>query len=234
MNAERAANDAIDYIRQNILPSVARQVELQTAEDIWEFRSQLHALQHYCMQTQLPDELPAHVEVMLSTSKGLWNLITENEDTLVNLKDYTNVRKLSAKAEGLTNLEELISGEDTLRDVIINSIAFMLNWKSNTIWIDSAQKTRRAMTRNYMLELQDRIWQFIKESFHNTDEIDLTRVNQVRQRVDGLIGLIRAGNPTIEAQVALLMQIYGMLLRLQLGKLIIYLEEAGGVSQEAS
>ena len=90
------------------------------------------------------------------------------------------------------------------------------------------------MTRNYMLELQDRIWQFIKESFHNTDEIDLTRVNQVRQRVDGLMGLIRAGNPTIEAQVALLMQIYGMLLRLQLGKLIIYLEEAGGVSQEAS
>ncbi|MFB3041719.1 MAG: hypothetical protein ACE1ZS_07985, partial [Candidatus Poribacteria bacterium] len=185
-------------------------------------------------QTQLPDELSVHVEVMLSTSKGLWNLITENEDTLVNLKDYTNVRKLSAKAEGLTNLEELISGEDTLRDVIINSIAFMLNWKSNTIWIDSAQKTRRAMTRNYMLELQDRIWQFIKESFHNTDEIDLTRVNQVRQRVDGLMGLIRAGNPTIEAQVALLMQIYGMLLRLQLGKLIIYLEEAGGVSQEAS
>ena len=234
MNAERAANDAIDYIRQNILPSVARQVELQTAEDIWESRSQLHALQHYCMQTQLPDELSIHVEVMLSTSKGLWNLITENEDTLVNLKDYTNVRKLSAKAEGLTNLEELISGEDTLRDVIINSIAFMLNWKSNTIWIDSAQKTRRAMTRNYMLELQDRIWQFIKESFHNTDEVDLMRANQVRQRVDGLIGLIRAGNPTIEAQVMLLMQIYGMLLRLQLGKLIIHLEEVGGVSQEAS
>jgi hypothetical protein len=224
MTPQNTANDVIDFTRQHLLSSVARQAEFQTAEELWEFRSQLHALHHYCTQAGLPDTLCADVENMLATSKEFWHLIDENRETLVNLKAYTKVRTLAAEAEGLTNLEELISGEDTLRDVVINGIAFLLNWKSNTIWIDSAKRARKTMTKNYMLELQDRIWQFIKESYDNTEAIDLPRVDQIRQRVDGLINLIRAGNPPVEAQVGLLMQVYGMLLRLQLGKLIIRLE----------
>lgn len=225
MNAQRAANDIIDYIRQHILPGVARGAELQTPEAVWEFRSQLHALHHYCMRSGLPDDLPALIEGMLSTSEGFWNLLTENEVTVMDLKDYTKVRTLSAGSEGFLELEEWISGEDTVRDVLIYSVAFMLNWKSNTIWIDSAKRTRRAMARNYLLELQDRIWQFIKESARDTGEMDIERANQIRQRADGFMRLIRDGELTTEAQIGLLMQIYILLLRLQLGKLIIRLEE---------
>ena len=226
MTPQNTANDLIDFARQHLLSSVAGSAEFQTAEELWEFRSQLHTLHHYCTQAGLPDALCADVENMLATSKEFWHLIDDNQETLTNLKAYTKVRTLAAEAEGLTNLEELISGEDTLRDVVINGIAFLLNWKSNTIWIDSAKRARKTMTKNYILELQDRIWQFIKESYGaRTEAIDLDRTNQIRQRVDGLIDLIRAGNPTVEAQVVLLMQVYGMLLRLQLGKLIIRLEE---------
>ena len=227
MNAQRAANDIIDYIRQHILHHVAKPAENQTTENLWALRSQLHALHHYFIGSEQPTDLHTHVESMLTTSAGFWNLLADNRVTLMNLRDYSKVRTLSAEAEGLVNLEELISGEDTLRDVIINSIAFMLNWKSNTLWIDSAKRARQAMTQNYMLEIQDQIWQCVKEGAPNTEEIDLERTHQIRQRADDFIRLIQESTITVEVQVVLLMQIYSLLLRLQLGKLIVRLEEIG-------
>lgn len=225
MNAQRAANDIIDFIRQHILLRATKPAERQTTENIWALRSHLHALHHYFMRSSLPTDLPVHVESMLATSSGFWKLLSDNEVTLMNLKDYSNVRTLSAEAEGLVNLEELISGEETLRDVIINGIAFMLNWKSNTLWIDSANRARRAMTKNYMLEIQDRIWQFVKEGADSTEEIDLARSNQIRQRAEDFSRMIQESTLTVEVQVVLLMQIYSLLIRLQLGKLIVRLEE---------
>lgn len=225
MNAQRAANDIIDFIRQHILLHATKPAERQTTENIWALRSHLHALHHYFMRSSLPTDLPVHVESMLATSSGFWKLLSDNEVTLMNLKDYSNVRTLSAEAEGLVNLEELISGEETLRDVIINGIAFMLNWKSNTLWIDSANRARRAMTKNYMLEIQDRIWQFVKEGADSTEEIDLARSNQIRQRAEDFSRMIQESTLTVEVQVVLLMQIYSLLIRLQLGKLIVRLEE---------
>ena len=225
MNAQHTANDIIDYIRQHILHHAAKPAEGQTTENLCALRSQLHGLHHFFMKSGLPTDLPAHVESMLATSSGFWNLLADNEVTLMNLKDFTRVRTLSAEAEGLVNLEELISGEETLRDLIINGIAFMLNWKSNTLWIDSAKRARRAMTQNYMLEIQDRIWQFVKEGADTTEEIGLERTQQIRQRADDFTRLIQESTLTVEAQVVLLMQIYSLLLRLQLGKLIVRLEE---------
>ena len=225
MNDHRTANEIIDYIRQHVLHHAAKPAEAQTTENLWALRSRLHALHHYFMRSGLPTDLSAHVESMLATSSGYWNLLSDNEVTLMNLKDYSNVRTLSAEAEGLVNLEELISGEETLRDVIINGIAFMLNWKSNTLWIDSAKRVRRAMTQNYMLEIQDRIWQFVKEGADNTEEIGLDRSNQIRKRADDFTRMIQESTLTVEVQVVLLIQIYSLLLRLQLGKLIVRLEE---------
>lgn len=163
-------------------------------------------------------------EVLLSTSADFWHLIADNELMLKNLKEYTRVRTFSAEAEGITNIEELLSGEDSLRDVLINSAAFMLNWKANTIWVDSAKRARTAMAKNYLLEIQDRIWQFIKESTPETTEDDLDKAAQVRERADELLTVIDTSDLPTEGQVTLLMQIYMLLLRLQLGRLIIQLE----------
>ena len=161
---------------------MASLTEFQTTTGLQQFRNRLHSIHNFCLRAQASDEISNQVEVLLSTSASFWHLITENELILTNLKDFTRVRTFSAEAEGITNLEELISGEDTLRDVIINSIAFMLNWKANTIWVDTAKKARTAMTKNYMLEIQDRIWQFIKESKQKTEPIDVEQSEQIRER----------------------------------------------------
>lgn len=224
MNAERTIDTLLNRIRNELLPQVARSPAIQTAENLHQFRSRLHSIHYCCIRTQLPVALRAQIETLLSTSADLWNLITENELTLKNLKDYTRVRTFSAEAEGITNLEELLSGEDSLRDVIINGIAFMLNWKANSIWVDSAKRARTVMTKNYMLEIQDRIWQFIKESPTQTDTTDIAQAEQVRERADRFLAIIHASELPTEAHVGLLVQIYVLLLRLQLGQLIIQLE----------
>ena len=224
MNAERTIPTLLNQIREELLPYIARSSEIQTTESLQLFRSQLHSLHYYCVRAQIPDAVCNHVEVLLSTSADFWRLIAENEVLLTNMKDFTRVRTFSAEAEGITNLEELLSGEDTLRDVIINSIAFMLNWKANTIWVDSAKKARTAMAKNYMLEIQDLIWQFIKESTAGTEDHDLEKAEEVRERADRLLAVIYASDLPTEAQVTLLMQIYTLLLRLQLGQLILQLE----------
>ena len=224
MNVERTVPTLLNQIREELLPHVAGSSEMQTTENLQLFRSRLHSLHYYCVRAQIPDLVCNRVEVLLSTSADFWRLIADNELVLTNLKDFKRVRTFSAEAEGITNLEELISGEDTLRDVVINSIAFMLNWKANTIWVDSAKKARTAMAKNYMLEIQDRLWQFIKESTAETEEEDWEKVEEVRDRADKLLAVIYASDLPTEAQVTLLMQIYTLLLRLQLGQLILQLE----------
>ncbi|MXV81968.1 hypothetical protein F4X88_16875 [Candidatus Poribacteria bacterium] len=224
MNAERTIPTLLNQIREEVLPSIVHPSELQTTEGLQDLRSRLHSLHYYCIRAQIPDPVCNRVETLLSTSSDLWHLIAENELMLKNLKEYTRVRTFSAEAEGITNIEELLSGEDTLRDVLINSVAFMLNWKANTIWVDSAKRARTAMAKNYMLEIQDRIWQFIKESTVGTENDDLEKAEQVRERADRLLAVIHASDLPTEAQVTLLMQIYTLLLRLQLGQLILQLE----------
>ncbi len=224
MNAERTVPTLLNQIRDELLPHIAHSSEIQTTESLRQFRSLLHSLHYYCIRAQVPNTVCSRVEVLLSTSADFWHLIAENELMLKNLKEYTRVRTFSAEAEGITNIEELLSGEDTLRDVLINSVAFMLNWKANTIWVDSAKRARTAMAKNYMLEIQDRIWQFIKESTVETEDDDLEKAEQVRERADRLLAVIHASDLPTEAQVTLLMQIYTLLLRLQLGQLILQLE----------
>ena len=224
MNVERTVPTLLNQIREELLPHVAGSSEMQTTENLQLFRSRLHSLHYYCVRSQIPDVVCNRVEVLLSTSADFWRLIADNELVLTNLKDFRRVRTFSAEAEGITNLEELLSGEDTLRDVVINSVAFMLNWKANTIWVDSAKKARTAMAKNYMLEIQDRLWQFIKESTPETEEDDWEKAEEVRDRADKLLAVIYASDLPTEAQVTLLMQIYTLLLRLQLGQLILQLE----------
>lgn len=225
MNTEPITiTELLNHIRQHLLPQVANRTEDQSSEGLTLFRSRLHSIHNLCIRCELTDEICHQVEVLLSTSGSFWHLLSENELLLTNLKDFKRVRTFSAEAEGITNLEELLSGEDTLRDVIINSIAFMLNWKANTIWVDSAKNARSAMTKNYMLEIQDRIWQFIKESNTQTEPIDVEQSEQIRERADKFMQLLQVSDLTTEAQVTLLMQIYTMLLRFQLGQLIIKLE----------
>ena len=75
-----------------------------------------------------------------------------------------------------------------------------------------------------MIEIQDRIWQFIQESAGTVENPDLDRVGQIRRRADGFMRLIQNEQLSTEGQILILLQIYQRLLQLQLGKLLLQLE----------
>ncbi len=228
MQSAQLATDLIDYIRRHLLKIVMFPPHQQTTEHLWQFRSHLHAIHHFSGQAQADVSFIELIDNLLMTGADYWRLIANNQSTVTNLKAYTKVRTLSAEAEGLVNLEELISGEDTLRDLIINSMAFFLNWKSNTIWIDSAKRSQQELAQNFMVEIQDRIWHFIRESSSFANDPDINKIDQIRRRTDGFMRLIQDQELSTEGQILILLQIYHLLLQLQTGKLLLNLEVIAG------
>jgi len=224
MNLQRQITDAVSYVRRDILASLAREPLELTPGDVWDIRSKLHVLHHYCIKSDIPADIEAQIEFALEISKNLWQLISESIDNVGNLKDYTRVRTLSAEASLIQEVEEILSGEDTLRDVIIYGISFLFDWKANTIWVDSAKKGRKVIVRNYLMELQDQLWQFIKDGAQNGG-ISLDKARQIGKRADQFLLLIsETGLPT-DIQVVMLIRLYALLLRLQLDRIITSLEK---------
>ncbi|HIE28714.1 TPA: hypothetical protein EYP66_15655 [Candidatus Poribacteria bacterium] len=231
MNLRRQIDDAISYARRDILASLAREPLELNPSDVWDVRSKLHVLHHYCIKSEIPVDIESQIEVALEISANLWRLISESIDNVGNLKDYTNVRTLSAESSIIQEAEEILSGEDTLRDVIIFGISFLLDWKSNTIWVDSAKKGRKIIVRNYLMELQDQLWQFIKGGSQN-GVISLAKARQIGRRADQFLLLIsETGLPT-EMQVVMLIRLYALLLRLQLDRIITSLDKANPNNEE--
>lgn len=223
MNEEVHVDEAINYIRDNITKRIAQPALSQTPQSVWELRSKLHVLHHYCMRSSLSENIERQVEEILDTSLTFWRLLSDNLRNLDDISDYTKVRILGAEAEGLTNLEELISGEDTMRDIVINSIAFYLNWRSNSMWIESAKKERVDITKSYFIELQDKIWKFIKD---NTDSNDLSleKKHEIGKRIDILMQTLYNSQLSPDVQLAFQIQLFVLILRLQIGKLLVDLE----------
>jgi hypothetical protein len=225
MNLQRQINDAVSYARRDILVSLAREPLELTPGDVWDIRSKLHVLHHYCIKSDISADIEAQIEFALEISANLWQLISESIDNLGDLKDYIKVRTLSVEASLIQEAEEFLSGEDTLRDVIIFGIGFLFDWKSNTIWIDSAKKGRKIIVRSYLKELQDQLWQFIKYGSKNGG-ISLEKARQIGKRADQFLLLISETGLPIDMQVVILIRLYALLLRLQLDRIIKSLEKA--------
>jgi hypothetical protein len=219
MDLQRQLNDAITYARRDILTSIAREPLELTPKDVWDIRSKLHVLHQYCINSDIQVDIEAMIEFALEISANLWRLISEATDNLGDLKDYTQVRVLSAESSIIQETEEIISGEDTLRDLIIFGISFFLDWKSNTIWVDSAKKGRKIIVRNYLLELQDQLWRFIKDGSKNGG-VSLAKARQIGRRTDQFLALISETEAPTDMKVVILIRLYTLLLRLQLGRII--------------
>lgn len=231
MDPKHQTDTVMNYIRQDIVASLTHDALTFTPAEVWDIRSRLHVLHHYCLLSEISAHIGEQIEFMLDTSAALWKLLSDNIDILGNLKDYTNVRLLSAEAEVVAEIEEIISGEESLRDILIVGIAFILNWKANTIWVDSARKARKSMIRCYIVELQDQLWQFIKAGSTNNGGVSLDRARRIGKRADQFLLLITASGLPDEAQVAILIQIFVILLRLQLGRIIKNLKKQKAMNE---
>lgn len=223
MNEQTHIDEAINYIKSNITKRIAKPALSQTPPLVWELRGKLHVLHHYCLRAPISDKIEKQVEEILNTSATFWRLLSDNLRNLDNITDYTKVRSLAAEAEGLRNLEEITSGEESMRDIMINSIAFYLNWRSNSLWVKSAEKSRVGLTKSYFVELQDEIWKFIKDNTENND-LPLEKKHEIGKRADMLMQSFYDSKLSPDTQLAFQIQLFVLILRLQIGKLLLNLE----------
>ncbi|HID54960.1 TPA: S1 RNA-binding domain-containing protein, partial [Candidatus Poribacteria bacterium] len=110
----------IDYIKEDLLRWFLKPIPEISPEDVWSFRNRLHTLLHFAVRSKLPEEIRSQIDAMLQTAASLWHLIFDNREVLDSVKDYHNVRMLDANAGIISEVEEIISGEETPRDVLID------------------------------------------------------------------------------------------------------------------
>lgn len=206
------------YIRDDIMPSFAKACTMKP-DEIWSFRNKIHQLRYHLIKLKLNSNAALNeIQAMLDLSKNLWQLVLEDQANARESQEYKKARTMNAKAEVITQIEEFLSGEDTLKDVLINSFAFNLNWKANTVWVDSAKRAHKTSVKNYTIDLQDQIWSFISESA--SENATLQKSVEVGKRLEAIIQIISSEQLSADLQVALACRIYLALIQLRMGLLL--------------
>ena len=218
MPTERQQDEVRDHIALQLLPAVRPSATDWKPGNVSVLRNRLHLLRHFCAHTEFEEAVIEILDSLLILSGELWQLLLDDAANQASKSEYRRVRTLSAEAEGLGNFEELMSGEDTVRDIIINSIAFALNWKSNTIWMDEAVKERVGIAQTGLTTLQDHIWHLLDARTTPQPTLEFAQASEMARSIEQLWELM--GSLQADVQIRLLIQIYVQLIRLELGRLI--------------
>lgn len=212
-----------DHIKKEVLTSLPARIDQLSSENVEVLRNKLHILHYYCLQKGIDSAVTSKLEAILETSQGFWDLLEDNAKTLLDLKETYKMRWLDLGSGVLTELEEIISGEESVRDVIINSIAIMLAWKADTVWVDMAKGDRRSVSRNHMVKMRDELWRFISEASQNGD-VTLEKAADIDEKMNLLLQSMTADDMPVAVHVVLLSQIYILLLRLNIGQILTKLQ----------
>ncbi len=181
-------------------------------------------MHYYCFQRGVDPDITNRFEAILETSQGFWELLEGNASTLADLQETHKMRWLSLSSAVLTELEEIMSGEEGLQDIIVNSIAIILGWKSDTVWVNMAKEDQRLVSKAHLVRLRDELWQFIGDSSRNGSEMTLERAADIGEKMNLLLEFIAGDDLPALARVMLLSQVYILLLRLNIGKILVILE----------
>jgi|GEM_PF-649737 len=219
------AEEVTDHIKKEVLTAVPARIDQLSSENVEALRSKLHILHYYCLQRSFDPDITSRLQAMLETSQRFWELLEDNANTLADLRETYKMRWLDVSSGVLAELEEIISGEESFRDVIINSVAILLGWKADTVWVDMAKEDQRLVSKVHMVKLRDELWRFINESSQNGGEITLEKAAEIGEKMNLLLRSIAGDDMPVAVRVMLLSQIYILLLRLSISKILTALEE---------
>lgn len=218
------ARELTNHVKNNILAEVPEQIDQLNSDSIDNFRNKLHILQYYCTQRELDSDIVNRLNNLLETSRKFWELMEDNASTLADLGDTYKMRWLSLTSALLSELEEIVSGEESFRDIVVNSIAIMLGWKSDTVWVDMAKEDHRLLSKSHLVKLRDELWQFIGESSATGSEMTLKKATEIGEKMNLLLQFVAADDLPVVARIMLLSQVYILLLKLNIGKILVILD----------
>ncbi len=218
------AEGIVNHLKNEVLAAVPTQIDQLNSGSVETLRNKLHALHYYCLQREIDSDITSRLAAILETSRGFWELLEDNTNVFADLKETHKMRWFSLSSAVLTELEEIMSGEESFRDVIVNSIAIILGWKSDTVWVDMAKEDQRLISKAHLVRLRDELWKFIGESSRNGSEMTLVKAVDVGEKMDLLLQFIAGDDLPALARIMLLSQVYILLLRLNIGKILVILE----------
>lgn len=215
------SDEIAGYMKKEILPAVPLQIDQFSSQNIEILINKLNILRYFCLQKNIDSNIIQKIEDILESSQVFWDILENNANAISDLKDTYKVRKLDLESTLVSQIEELISGEDTLRDVIINAIATTLGWKSDTIWVDMAKKEHINLSKSYIMSLKDELWKFIAESSQNGNEMTIKKASEIGEKMELLMNFISGENVPALMRIMFISQIYSLLLRFRIIKLFI-------------
>ena len=219
--------EVVDYVKKEILTKIPIEIEHLTPEDVDALLNNLYVLRYYCSQKRFDSDVISRIGGVIEICQALWELLDSNINTFTYLKEMHKVRGLDLTANVLGQYEETSSGEDTLRDVILNSIGTFLFWKSDTIWVDVAKIDYLAPSKVHTRKIREEFWRIINESPQNGNQVTLEKASEIGEKMNLLLNFTVSDEIPAVGRALLLSTMYTLLLRLQIDKTVIAMQSNG-------
>ncbi|HGJ66827.1 TPA: hypothetical protein ENS27_15805 [bacterium] len=218
--------EAIQYIKNEILVKIPSNIEDFTPENVDSLINNIYVLRYYCLKNGFDIKVTDRLDDLLETSQGLWDLLDSNSNTFMYLKEMYKIRGLDLSASLIGQYEEVTSGEESFRDVILSSIATYLGWKSDTIWVDVAKIDHFAPPKNHIRRIRNELWHIINES-ENGNPVSIEKASEISEKMSLLLQLMVSDEFPAVGRVLLISNIYALLLKLGIDKMIVTMESNG-------
>jgi len=103
------------------------------------------------------------VTELLGISRNLCELLEEFENTSRSADFDRVARTLGAGSDLVSIFEEFYTGEDPLKEVLLNGIPFLLSRLEETAYIKSAEVGFKALFQMHTLNIYEKFWKIAKE-----------------------------------------------------------------------
>lgn len=223
----------VEYIKDKLIPSIPSEINQLTSINVEELCDKLHILIFYCTQKDFSNEIIDRLNNLLDTTQNLRELLEGNENAFKNLKEMYRMRRLDLGSDVLVQFEEITSGEEDFRDFIITSIATLLGWISDTIWVDMAKFDHLTVPDSHIIKLKNQLWKLISQP-SGKDDLTIEKAIQINEKMQSLLRFISSDGIPAIGRVLLISNIYTLLIRINIDRILIILNQIQEKSEEAN
>lgn len=218
---QQIISELVEYIKDNVIPTIPMEINQLNDAVVEELCDKLYILIYYCSQRDFDYELLERLNNLLGTARNLKELLESNENAFKNLKEMYKMRRLDLGSDIMVQFEEIISGEEDFRDIIITSFATLLGWLSDTIWVDMAKFDQLAIPNSHIIKLKDELWKLIREPSSNKDNLTIEKAIQINEKMQSILKLISSDEIPAIGRVLFISKIYTLLIRIKIDRILI-------------
>lgn len=220
VNSEKVI-DAVNYIKREIVPRLPTQITELIPENVQQLEDKLLVLSYYCLANHFDPRIDNRLTKIRDLTQSLYELLYANGTMFAYLKDMYKVRKLDFASNAIGEYEEMTSGEETFRDMILHFISIYLIWKSDSIWVKLAEKDHLAVIGDHASRIKRELWECISGLSSSNGDVSLERAITVGERLNELISIINSEEIPTLMRVLLIANVYLMLMRLNIDRVLI-------------